>query len=89
MSRPVVLAVLWLVCAFVVWNVVFDRQVAVDALDFTREQVLRHQDGRALTSIHAGFSPLVREAALRAAVWTSPILLAGVLAVYFSVRRNS
>jgi hypothetical protein len=78
---------LWLVFAVVTWNVIFDRLVWTAATEFTREQVLHEQAGRALTSIHDGFSPRVRRAALQASLWTMPILAAGIAAVYVSFRR--
>jgi len=87
MRRGVVIA-LWVAFAFVSWNVIFDRHVATAAIEFTREQILRYQQGTATTSIDVGFSPRVREAALRASLWTSPIVVAGVLSIYFGFRRQ-
>lgn len=84
--RRVVLA-LWLVFAGVAWNVIFDRLVWTAAMEFTRDQVLRYQDGRPVTSIHDGFSPRVRLAALHATLWTLPIVAAGAAAVARSSRR--
>lgn len=80
---------LWLAFAFVTWNVVFDRHVERATVEFTREQVLRHQQGEAVTSIHAGVSPRVREAAWLASAWVGPILAAGVLALSFRSGRSS
>jgi hypothetical protein len=74
--RTVVL--LWLVFAFVTWNVVFDREVAVAGLAFTRDQVVRYQQGQPVTSIDEGFSPHVRAAALRASGWAGAVLALGV-----------
>jgi hypothetical protein len=80
MSRFGVVAALWLACVGVVWHVIFDRQVATAALEFTREQVVRYQSGEPTTGIHAGFSPRVNEAAWQAALWVSPLAAAGALA---------
>jgi hypothetical protein len=74
--RTVVL--LWLVFAFGTWNVVFDREVAVAGLAFTRDQVVRYQQGQPVTSIDEGFSPHVRAAALRASGWAGAVLALGV-----------
>ena len=86
--RGVVIA-LWIAFAFVTWNVIFDRQVANAAVEFTRDQVVRHQQGIATTSIDVGFSPRVSDAAWRASLWTSPILVAGAVSIYFGFRRQS
>jgi hypothetical protein len=88
MRRRGVVVALWCVFAFVAWNVIFDRLVATAAVEYTREQVIRHQDGQPLTSIHQGFSPHVREAALRASLWTSPIVAAGALSIFFWCRQE-
>jgi hypothetical protein len=85
--RGVVIA-LWLAFAFVTWNVIFDRHVAGAAVEFTREQIIRYQQGLATTSIDVGFSPRVRDAAMRASLWTSPIIVAAALSVYFGFRRH-
>ena len=87
MRRGIVIA-LWIAFAFVTWNVIFDRYVANAAVEFTREQILRHQQGQATTAIDVGFSPRVRHAAWRASLWTSPILVAGALSIYFGFRRQ-
>jgi hypothetical protein len=87
MTRPRVVAGLWLACAFVTWNVIFDRLVATSALDFTRTQVVRHQRSEPLASIHDGFTPSIRASAARASLWTLPVVIAGGAAVFLSRRR--
>jgi hypothetical protein len=87
MTRRSVVIGLWLVFAFLAWNVIFDRLVADAAAEFTQQQVLRQQAGERVTSIHDGFSPRVRDAALQASLWTAPIVAAGVVCVHFSFRR--
>jgi len=86
-GRGVVIA-LWIAFVFVTWNVIFDRHVANAAVEFTREQIVRYQQGRPTTSIDVGFSPRVRDAAWRASLWTSPIVVAGALSIYFGFRRQ-
>ncbi|HUE86579.1 MAG TPA: hypothetical protein VMO26_10925 [Vicinamibacterales bacterium] len=87
MTRVGAVAALWAVFAFVTWNVLFDRQVMVSAVEFTRDQIVRHQNGDALISIHEGFSPSVRQAALQATLWVVPILALGALATFLTFRR--
>jgi hypothetical protein len=89
MNRSGVIIALWLAFAFVAWNVVYDRQVRRAAVEFAREQVSIHQQGGTPASLHAGFSPRVREAALYASLWVSPILVAGALALYFMSWRKT
>ena len=69
----------WLLLAFVTWNVVFDRQVAVSAVAFTRELTRVEQRGAPVVSIDSGFSPDVRAAAARASVWAAGILVLGAV----------
>ena len=88
MSRIGVVIALWIALAFVAWNVIFDRYVAVAGVEFTREQIVRYHRGEALTSIHAGFTPRVRQAAWHASLWVSPIVGGGALALYFTFRRT-
>jgi hypothetical protein len=59
----------------------------VAAEEFTREQVVRFHNGNVPVSIHDGFSPRVRDAALAATFWVVPILVAGVLTTLVSFRR--
>ena len=87
LRRGVAIA-LWIAFAFVTWNVIFDRHVANAAVTFTREQIVRYQQGYATTPIEVGFSPRVKDAAWRASLWTSPILVAGALSIYFGFRRQ-
>ena len=87
MSRRRTAIALWLLFAAVAWNVIFDRLVWTAATDFTRDQILRSQAGSSLTSIHDGFSPEVRRAAVQASLWTLPILAGGAGALLLSFRR--
>lgn len=72
---------LWAILAFVTWNVVFDRAVADAGLQFTRDQVLSHQQGAPLESIAAGFSPQVGQAALKASIYAGIVLACGGFAL--------
>jgi hypothetical protein len=80
-------AAVWLAFAFVAWNVIFDRLVWTSAVEFTREQISRHQAGSSLTNIHDGFSPRIGDAALEASLWTLPIIALGLVVIFYSFRR--
>jgi hypothetical protein len=83
-------AALWLLGAGAAWHVAFDRHVANAGLAFTREQVLRAQQGRPVLSIDESFRPAVRRAALAALPWAGLIAAAGavfLLTVARSERR--
>lgn len=87
MMRVGVVASLWAVCVFVVWNVLFDRQVFVAAVEFTRDQVVRHQAGATLISIHEGYSPRVRQAAVQATLGVIPVVAVAALTMFLTFRR--
>jgi hypothetical protein len=78
----------WGIFAFVTWNVVFDRAVAVAGSEFAREQILRQQQGQAVRSIDEAFSPRVRAAAMTASGWAALVIGAGVVSTSFSRRRQ-
>ncbi len=83
--------ILWAVFAFVVWNVAFDRQVYVAAVQFTQEQIERYQRGEPVRSIESAFAPRVGAAARDASIWGGAVLAAGVvltLAVDRRIRRS-
>ena len=79
---------LWLLAAFVTWNVVFDREVAVAAIEFTREQILRYDRGEPVRTIEAAFWPRVGHAAMLASGWASLVLVAGLIIVRVSRRAT-
>jgi hypothetical protein len=83
MTHRRVAIALWLVFAAVAWNVIFDRLVWTAATEFTRDQIVHYQAGEPITSIHGGFSPRLRAAAVQASLWTLPIIASGAAAVFF------
>jgi hypothetical protein len=85
-ARVGVAIALWLTFVFVAWNVIYDRYVAISAVEFTRQQILRQQRGEPTTSIHTGFSPSVGDAAWRASLWMTPVLAGGCVCLYFTFR---
>jgi hypothetical protein len=76
----------WAIFAFVTWNVVFDRAVAVAGREFVRQQVLRDQQGQPLRSIDDAFRPRIAAAALTATGWAAAVLIAGAVVMSFSRR---
>ena len=80
MQRRFVIA-LWLAFAFVTWNVVFDRRIADAAHRFTRDQVMRYQQGVPVVPIELGFSPELGPAALHASVYAGVVLLCGAVVI--------
>jgi hypothetical protein len=87
MTRRRVVIALWCACLFAVWNVIFDFHVWTSATDFTRQQVTLHQSGQPGLSLHDGFSPRVSDAAVRATLYTLPLLAVGAISIYLSFRR--
>ena len=70
---------LWVLAALVTWNVVFDREVAVAAIEFTREQILRYDRGEPVRAIEAAFRPEIGRAAAVATVWAALVLAGGLV----------
>ena len=88
--RPAQLAIgLWLLLAIVVFNVRFDWQTRIAGYAFVRSQVARQSSGLPVLTINDGFRPMVRAAALDAAVWLAVIAAAGsVLTAAAAWREN-
>jgi hypothetical protein len=80
--------VCWAVCAFVAWNVTFDREVAVAGGEFARQQILRYGQGLAVQSIGDAFTPHVRGAALVATGWAALVAAAGAAVIALGTRRS-
>jgi hypothetical protein len=80
---------LWLLLAVAVFSVMFDWQTRVAAHQFVQAQVARHQRGEPLISINDGYTPMVRAAAARAAVWLVAIAAAGTAATLVASRPAS
>jgi hypothetical protein len=72
----------WAIFAFITWNVVFDRAVAVAGSEFARDQILRYQQGQPTLAIDEAFSPRVARAALTASGWALLVLAAGALVTF-------
>lgn len=89
MSRRRTTAALWLVFAFVTWNVVFDREVSIAATAFTRDQIVRHQRGQPVIPIDEAFSPRVRRAALTASAWAGVVIACGAVVSSWPLRTRT
>ena len=81
--------IVWAVFAFVTWNVVFDREVYLAAVEFTQEQIERYQRGETVSSIDAAFSPRVTRAAGRASAWSGAVLAVGAALAVLAGRKRS
>ena len=77
---------LWITFAFVTWNVVFDRGVADAAVELSRDQIVRYQQGELVGSIDVRFRPRVRRAALTATLYAGVVLMCGVGAMMLADR---
>jgi hypothetical protein len=84
--RPEIVA--WAVFAFIIWNVVFDRAVALAGSEFARDQILRYEQGEAVSTIAAAFTPRVGDAALAATGWTGLVAAIGAAVVLARGRRS-
>ena len=71
---------LWILLAVVVFNVTFDWETRTSAHAFVGEQLIRQQHGQPPITINDGFSPMVRAAARRSAVWLVAISVLGTAA---------
>jgi hypothetical protein len=80
--------ILWAAFAFVTWNVVFDRQVYLAAVQFTEQQIQRRQRGERVSSIEEAFTPELGRAARQASMWGGAVLVAGVLLTVLAERRT-
>jgi hypothetical protein len=72
---------LWILLAVAVFSVSFDWQTRVAGHEFVQAQLLRQQQGQPPISINDGYTPMVRAAAGRSAVWLVAIAVVGTAAV--------
>ena len=85
MTLPVRAALgLWILLALVVVSVKFDWETRFAAHAFVRSQLERQQQGQPAISINDGYTPMVRAAAGRSAVWLVGIAVAGIAATMFA-----
>ena len=78
--------ILWLLFAFVVFNVRFDWQARLANHAFVRSQIVRHQQGLPTLTINEAFRPMVRQAAEEAALWFAAIAGFGAAATLLAAR---
>jgi hypothetical protein len=86
-SRRTALAI-WFACAFVTWNVVFDRGVNRAAVEFTQQQIERHARGEPTRTINEAFRPRLGDAALTASVWGAAVLASGLIVIRLAARPS-
>ena len=87
MKRRRVVIALWLAFAFVTWNVAFDRAVSIAAVEFTRNQIAKYQQGTPVDFIEDAFSPRVGAAALEASLYAGVVLALGGMVALRSPRN--
>lgn len=80
---------LWFLMAIVVFNVRFDWQSRMAGLDFVSAQVERQQQGLPVQTINEGFRPMIRDAAVDAAMWLALIMAAGVATTYLASKTRN
>ena len=78
----------WILCAFVAWNVAFDREVAVAGSEFARQQIISYQQGQPVRTIEQAFIPRVHAAALMATGWAVLVAAIGAAVIAFGARRT-
>lgn len=89
MTRQVGIAIgLWAVLGLAVFSVTFDWQTRTAGMAFTREQLRRYDLGQPVATIHEGFRPMVRSAAVRSSGWLGLILVTGVMATVAASRAS-
>ena len=79
---------LWIILAIAVFSVSFDWQTRVAGHAFVQAQVLRQRQGQPIVTINDGYTPMVRAAARRSAVWLVVIALGGTAAAVLAARRG-
>ncbi|MBI2835852.1 MAG: hypothetical protein HYX76_15645 [Acidobacteria bacterium] len=79
---------LWLILAFVVWNVVFDGYVRRARFEYLARQAL-HAQGRApeAVTIDAVMRPAIAQGVRRATMWAGGVALAGWALTTCACRR--
>ena len=80
---------LWVLLAIVVFNVTFDWNTRMAGHAFIRQQLDRHQHGRAIVTINDGFRPMVRQAALDSSRWLVLITLGGAALTFAASKRHA
>jgi hypothetical protein len=79
---------LWLLLAMIVFNVRFDWQTRVAGHVFVQSQLARQHQGQPAISINDGFRPMVRDAAVEAALWFAIIAAFGAVSIVTAARGS-
>lgn len=79
---------LWIVLGMTVFSVSFDWQTRVAGHQFVQAQLLRQRQEQPTATINEGYTPMVRAAAGRSAVWLVVIAAAGSAAVMAASQRH-
>jgi len=89
MRRAPLAIALWIACAFVVWNVVFDRVVVLAGRQYVYRAVAAAGGSKGFERIDAWMPAAVARGAWLASSAAGAILAAGFLALTIAVRRES
>ena len=82
MKKPRAAAWLWILFAFVVWNVVFDRVIVQAGRDYVDLAAAAAKHGAPFVKIEDTMRP-----ARSRALWLATASAAGILVVFISIRR--
>lgn len=80
---------LWLVCAFALWNVVFDASVVSGGRDYLTRQILWQQGKGPGATIHGVMDEAVSRGAWRATAAGGGVGAIGLTAVWLVSRRRA
>jgi hypothetical protein len=87
--RAVTVAViLWLVFAFVVWNLIFDRVLVVAGRQYSHDAVVLYRDTGRYLLIDDVMRPAVRHAASLASMVAGGIVIVALVVIRVAARRD-
>jgi hypothetical protein len=88
-ARYRVALALWIVCAFVIWNVVFDRVVVIAGRQYVHAAALAEQTSRPYERIDDWMPAAVSRGVRLASLVAGLIALAGIVGIVIASRRDA
>ncbi len=79
---------LWLALAFVVWNDVFDSTIINAGRDYLSRKALAERHLASDVTVFGIMRPAAVRGVIVASLWSLPIALIGLCAVWFAARRD-